>query len=78
MANATAARGLAPAAVLRCVTYLNRLALPACIPLVLILLVLGVAAVALGWWVSLAAILPGDEFYAVERVTELTVRTFTG
>jgi hypothetical protein len=78
MANATAARGLAPAAVLRCVTYLNRLALPACIPLVLILLLLGVAAVALGWWVSLPAILPGDEFYAVERVTELTVRTFTG
>jgi hypothetical protein len=42
------------------------------------LIVFGVAAVALGWWQSLPVILPGDEFYGVERVAELTTHTVTG
>jgi len=78
MENATAARGLAPAAVRRILVIVNRLAVPACLPFVLALLLLGVAAVAFGWWQSLAAILPGDEFYALQRVAELTTHTLTG
>ncbi len=75
MTRTSDARGLKPAAIRRALVVLRRLAFPACLPLVLILWVLGAATIGFGWWKSLPAVLPGDEIFAIERVAGLTGRT---
>jgi len=75
MTRTNGARGLEPVAIRRALVLLRRLAFPACVPLVLALWTLAIATIALGWWNSLPAVLPGDELYAIERVGGLTGRT---
>jgi hypothetical protein len=52
-----------------------RLTPPGCLPLVAVLAALGLAAIAAGWWAALPARLPGDEWYDLGRVFELSSRT---
>jgi RyR domain len=49
--------------------------MPACVPIAVGAIVLGIAGIALGWWGVLPAILPGDELFNVERVAGLTLRS---
>jgi hypothetical protein len=68
-------RGLGPVAIRRALIVLRRSAFPACVPLVLTCFAVGAAFIGIGWWSSLPAVLPGDEFYALGRVAELTANT---
>jgi hypothetical protein len=53
----------------------NFLCVPACVPIAVCAILLGIASVAAAWWSVLPAILPGDELFNVERVAGLTLRT---
>src|SRR5258708_5979987 len=58
----------------RILSVCARLSWPHCVPIAVLLAVLGVAVVAGGWWWALPAHLPGDEYYVAGRVAELTLR----
>jgi hypothetical protein len=54
------------------------LSVPACVPLAVCVILLGIVGIAAGWWRVLPAILPGDEQFNIERVAGLTLRTLVG
>jgi hypothetical protein len=69
-------RGLNAKAVHRLIRTVDLVSLPACAPLSIFALFLGIALIGAGWWTSLPALLPGDEAFNLERVAGLTVHTF--
>lgn len=68
-------RGLAPATTRRVLGVINMFCIPTCLPLAGCAILAGIACVALAWRGALPAILPGDEWFNLERVAILTLHT---
>jgi hypothetical protein len=70
-----ASRGLAPATVRRLLGIINFFSIPTCLPLAGCAILVGIGCVALAWRGALPAVLPGDEWFNLERVASLTLHT---
>jgi hypothetical protein len=68
-------RGLSPATVRRLLGIINLLSVPTCLPLAGGAILVGIGCIALAWRGALPAILPGDEWFNLERVASLTLHT---
>lgn len=74
-ASPQSSRGLSPATVRRLLRIVNMLSVPTCLPLAGCAILVGIGCIALAWRGALPAILPGDEWFNLERVASLTLHT---